>query len=266
MTARNVDIPTTRRPRAFTLIELLVVISIIALLIALLLPALDTARGVARQAICVNNARQIVLGMSVYIADFGEFPDTWDTSSYSLHPSSDDIRLRRWYLFFNEYAGGLSVSDPTYGAVANNITAFEQIASPVWNGCPSVQPAQNSASGAMNKFHYAVFSHGLDENGNGFGNPIGGLKPDNVDRPSDAGIIAEANSVTLDGGSIQGDTVFDMKDFKLGQRAGAGGFEPFQRHNTGGFNVGYLDGHASFYDYPKLTWYGVIRRELVDYN
>jgi len=264
MSHPNRDLRFSVPTRAFTLIELLVVISIIALLIALLLPALDSARGVARQVTCVSNERQIMIGMSVYASDFGEFPNVRDTTSYNLHPSSDDQRLRRWYLFFNEYAGGLPSPDPTYGAVANDIAAFEQIASSVWNGCPSVQPAQNSASGAMVKFHYAVFSHGVNESG-GYGNPIGGLKPDAVDRPSDAGIIAEANNVTLDGGNIQGDTVFDMKDFKLGERTGTRGFEPYRRHNAPGFNVGYLDGHASFYSYPVLTWYGLIRRDLVSY-
>jgi prepilin-type N-terminal cleavage/methylation domain-containing protein/prepilin-type processing-associated H-X9-DG protein len=55
--------------RAFTLIELLVVIAIIAILAALLLPALSAAKRKAAQAACVNNVKQIYLGMTVYLGD-----------------------------------------------------------------------------------------------------------------------------------------------------------------------------------------------------
>ncbi|MEX0774661.1 MAG: type II secretion system protein [Phycisphaeraceae bacterium] len=64
------------RPRGFTLIELLVVISIIALLIAMLLPALGNARQAARAIQCASNQRQLGLMLETYANDNGAYPRT----------------------------------------------------------------------------------------------------------------------------------------------------------------------------------------------
>jgi prepilin-type N-terminal cleavage/methylation domain-containing protein/prepilin-type processing-associated H-X9-DG protein len=65
---------TSSRRRGFTLIELLVVIAIIAILIALLLPAVQAAREAARRAQCVNNLKQIGLGLHNYHQVHNVFP------------------------------------------------------------------------------------------------------------------------------------------------------------------------------------------------
>ena len=96
------DSPSSRRNRgfttgrAFTLVELLVVIGIIALLIAILLPALSKARRNARDVACASNLRQIGLALHAYAADHkGSLPP-----GYIQYPNGEDAL---WANFVNWY-------------------------------------------------------------------------------------------------------------------------------------------------------------------
>jgi len=61
-----------KKPNAFTLVELLVVISIIGILMAMLLPAIQSARESGRRTQCLNNIRQLGLGVQYFVAAKGQ--------------------------------------------------------------------------------------------------------------------------------------------------------------------------------------------------
>jgi prepilin-type N-terminal cleavage/methylation domain-containing protein len=92
---------TTSRVGGFTLVELLVVISIVALLVAILLPALGKARGVANMTKCSSNLRQVGLLEHNYANDYDGLIPGWRVS---------------WYLLVAEYS-----TFENFGRMANEL-------------------------------------------------------------------------------------------------------------------------------------------------
>ena len=99
-----------QRQRGFTLVELLVVIAIIGILIALLLPAVQSAREAARRMQCSNNLRQIGLALHGYHESFRSFPPgaKWGSGS-----NYTDLSLHVWLLPYLEQKNTYDNIDPT---------------------------------------------------------------------------------------------------------------------------------------------------------
>ena len=84
----------TRHRRGFTLIELLVVIAIIALLLSILMPALQKVKKQARAATCLSNLKQIGLAAELYAGDYDLFVPRGSTGSNAI-----------WFMQFLPYVG-----------------------------------------------------------------------------------------------------------------------------------------------------------------
>ena len=118
------------RRRGFTLIELLVVIAIIGVLIALLLPAVQSAREAARRAQCVNNLKQLGLAIHNYESANGCLPPAGEVYSneypqygWSLGPQNFCLKVR--VLPFMEQQNAFNTVNFTVSAIWNDIG---------WNG------------------------------------------------------------------------------------------------------------------------------------
>ncbi|MFK7790432.1 MAG: prepilin-type N-terminal cleavage/methylation domain-containing protein [Phycisphaeraceae bacterium] len=211
----------------FTLIELLVVISIIALLIAILLPALGAARRSARMTQCLSNMRQWGIAQAAHAVENQDLlPQTGNGGQNTLEGT--------WYNELPDYIDYPSYGDVFPGTAVNLQDVYDTAS--IWF-CPSRADENEFLSGSSkNAFHYGM---NTVLNGTGTLGPDTGIK-----------------NVPLDRIKTPSYTVFLSEPFNNqpwvkpnnGVGATSGGNLEWDRHSNTKVNILFLDGHVDIFE------------------
>jgi len=239
--------------KAFTLIELLVVISIIALLISIILPALGKSRQVARAAICMSNQRQTVLALLTYTHDAR---DSFVPNRYH-RPDNQTIASDAVWWFGVEPDGTASSSTPNRPLEPSRSPLAPYFGGDILKGlaCPNF-PASDPQF--FQKFSVRSAHFGYNE----------GLAPlwhkklpprriDEVTHPSQ--VAAYADGVFIDGlNKISGQNAFYEPHYLYHSLAEVGsprfGGFAHARHSDRA-NVAFVDGHVAPHALVGTIWH-----------
>jgi prepilin-type N-terminal cleavage/methylation domain-containing protein/prepilin-type processing-associated H-X9-DG protein len=240
--------------RGFTLIELLVVIAIIAVLAALLLPALASAKMQAGRVSCLSNLRQWGLSLDMYLDEYNQvFPDFSISNNTPNAPSGydqDNIYWTDLAIFHAEGYGNAAwfnvlppyVSQKALWEYAANPTNFVNGRS-IFN-CSSARFIPSE----VDPLNRVAFSYGINFKG------TNGLFPASLPFKGTEVLHPSAFVFFSDNRANDGETPFYGANPLNDLGAPRGSLNYLSSRHDAGANLTFLDGHAAYYHYNYMCY------------